>query len=100
MRRLAPDAEVYSDGLGAFRAVIDLDHAHTVIQAGGGQAGTGADGARWVHEVGRASCSVRVRQSVSIPVVAVSLPTNQRSVCYSLSAHTRQTIAGRRGSPK
>src|SRR3546814_11536526 len=34
MRRLAPDAEVYSDGLGDFRAVIDLEHAHTVIQAG------------------------------------------------------------------
>src|SRR3546814_13097820 len=27
MRRLAPDAAVYSHGLGAFRAVIDLDHA-------------------------------------------------------------------------
>src|SRR3546814_2946384 len=51
MRRLAPDAEVYSDGLGAFRAVIDLDHAHTVIQAGGGKAGTEADGARWVNVV-------------------------------------------------
>src|SRR3546814_2408051 len=51
MRRLAPDAEVYSDGLGAFRAVIDLDHAHTVIQAGGGKAGAEADGARWVNVV-------------------------------------------------
>lgn len=51
LRRLAPDAEVYSDGLGAFRAVVDLDHAHTVIQAGGGKAGTEVDGARWVNVV-------------------------------------------------
>ena len=50
-RRLAPAAEVYSDGLGAFRAVVDLDHAHTVIDAGGGRAATEADGARWVNIV-------------------------------------------------
>lgn len=34
-RRLAADAEVYSDGLGCFRRVIDLDHAHTVLETGG-----------------------------------------------------------------
>ncbi len=50
-RRLAPDAEVYSDGLGAFRAVVPLGHAHTVIEAGGGRAATEAEGARWANIV-------------------------------------------------
>jgi len=50
-RRLNPMAEVYSDGLGAFRAAVDLDHAHTVIDAGGGRAATEVDGARWVNIV-------------------------------------------------
>ena len=48
-RRLAADAEVYSDGLGCFRRVIDLDHAHTVLETGGGRAATEARGARWVN---------------------------------------------------
>lgn len=48
-RRLAPDAEVYSDGLGCFRRVADLDHAHTVLAVGGGRAATEARGARWVN---------------------------------------------------
>ena len=46
-RRLHPEAEVFSDGLGAFRAVVPLNHAHTVIDAGGGRHATEADGARW-----------------------------------------------------
>lgn len=50
-RRLQADAEVFSDGLGAFRAVVPLDHAHTVIDAGGGRKATEADGARWVNIV-------------------------------------------------
>jgi len=50
IRRLAPGAEVYSDGLGAFRAVAQR-HAHTVIQAPPGKAGTEVDGARWVNVV-------------------------------------------------
>jgi hypothetical protein len=50
-RRLDAGAEVYSDGLGAFRAAIDLGHAHTVIEAGGGRASTEIDGARWVKVV-------------------------------------------------
>jgi ribosomal protein L37AE/L43A len=50
-RRLTPDAEVYSDGLGGFRAVVDCDHAHTVIDAGGGRAATEVAGARWVNIV-------------------------------------------------
>lgn len=50
-RRLAADAEVYSDGLGAFRAVVALGHAHTVIDAGGGRGATQAEGARWVNTV-------------------------------------------------
>jgi ribosomal protein L37AE/L43A len=49
-RRLAPGAEVYSDGLAAFRAVA-AQHAHTVIQAPPGKAGTDVDGARWVNVV-------------------------------------------------
>ena len=32
-RRLAPEAEVYTDGLSAFRRFADAGHAHTVIQA-------------------------------------------------------------------
>lgn len=50
-RRLHPEAEVYSDGLGAFRAVVALNHAHTVIDAGGGRKATEVDGARWVNIV-------------------------------------------------
>ena len=48
-RRLAPDAEVYSDGLACFRRVVDLDHAHTVLETGGGRAATEVRGARWVN---------------------------------------------------
>ena len=36
-RRLAPDAEVFSDGLGCSRCVIDLDHAHTVLTTDSGR---------------------------------------------------------------
>lgn len=50
-RRLAPDAEVFSDGLGCFRRVIDLGHAHTVLETGGGRAATEAKGARWANVV-------------------------------------------------
>lgn len=50
-RRLHPDAEVFSDGLGAFRAAHEGDHAHTVIEAGGGRAACEAEGARWVNIV-------------------------------------------------
>lgn len=50
-QRLQPDTEVYSDGLGAFRAAIDQGHAHTVIDAGGGRAAAQAEGARWVNTV-------------------------------------------------
>lgn len=35
-RRLAPDAEVFTDGLGAFRRFTDAGHAHTVIETEGG----------------------------------------------------------------
>jgi len=50
-RRLAPDAEVYSDGLACFARVVDLEHAHTVLDAGGGRAATEVRGARWVNVV-------------------------------------------------
>ena len=50
-QHLEPDTEVYSDGLGAFRAATDQGHAHTVIDAGGGRAATRAKGARWVNTV-------------------------------------------------
>ena len=50
-RRLAPAAELYSDGLGAFRAVVALGHPHTVIEAGGGRKACEAEGARWVNIV-------------------------------------------------
>lgn len=48
---LHPEAEVYSDGLGAFRAAIDLGHAHTVIEAPSPRAATEEPGARWVNIV-------------------------------------------------
>ena len=48
-RRLAPDAETYTDGLGAFRRFVDTGHAHTVLETGGGRAATEARGARWVN---------------------------------------------------
>lgn len=51
MRRLAPDAEVYSDGLFCFRRFADAGHAHTVLDTGGGRAATEARGARWVNIV-------------------------------------------------
>lgn len=48
---LGDEAEVYSDGLGAFRAAIDRGHAHTVIVSAGGKAGTEVPGARWNNVV-------------------------------------------------
>ena len=50
-RRLQPDAEVYSDGLGAFTAVVELDHPHTVIQCETPRQACETDGARWVNVV-------------------------------------------------
>lgn len=50
-RRLAPDAEVYSDGLGCFRRFVDLNHAHSVLATEGGRAATEVRGARWVNVV-------------------------------------------------
>lgn len=49
-RRLEPECDVYSDGLGAFRAVVDLGHAHTVIQSSG-RAATEQANSRWVNIV-------------------------------------------------
>jgi hypothetical protein len=48
-RRLAPEAEVFSDGLSAFRRFVDTDHAHTVLETEGGRAATEVRGARWVN---------------------------------------------------
>jgi len=48
-RRLAPEAEVFSDGLGAFRRFETTGHAHTVLVSEGGRAATEIDGARWVN---------------------------------------------------
>lgn len=50
-RRLHPDAEVYTDGLFAFRRFIDAGHAQTVLETGGGRAATEVRGARWVNIV-------------------------------------------------
>lgn len=50
-RRLALDAEVFSDGLGCFRRFVELDHAHTVLEKEGGRAATEVKGARWVNVV-------------------------------------------------
>jgi hypothetical protein len=50
-RRLAADVEVFSDGPGCFRRVVELDHAHTVLVADGGRAAAEVKGARWVNVV-------------------------------------------------
>lgn len=50
-RHLRPGTDVYSDGLGAFRAVIEHGHALTVIESEGGRAATEAKSARWVNIV-------------------------------------------------
>ena len=50
-RRLQPGAEVYSDGLGAFSAVVDLHHPHTVIQCASPRQACETKGARWVNVV-------------------------------------------------
>ena len=48
-RHLAPDAEVFSDGLFCFRRFADAGHAHTVLETGGGRAACEVNGARWVN---------------------------------------------------
>lgn len=50
-RRLAPEAEAFSDGLGAFRRFVATGHAHTVLETEGGRAATEVQGARWVNIV-------------------------------------------------
>lgn len=50
-RRLALDAEVFTDGLGVFGRFADEGHAHSVIRTAGGRAATQARGARWVNVV-------------------------------------------------
>jgi hypothetical protein len=49
-RRLLPESDVYRDGLGAFRAVVDLGHAHTVIETNG-RAATEQTHSRWMNVV-------------------------------------------------
>ncbi len=48
-RHLAPDAEVFSDGLHGFRRVADAGHAHTVLETAGERAACVVRGARWVN---------------------------------------------------
>jgi hypothetical protein len=48
---LRPPTDVFSDGLGAFRAVIDAGHAHTVVESAGGRAATEAGGMRWLNTI-------------------------------------------------
>ena len=50
-RRLAAGAEVFSDGLGAFRRFAATGHPHTVLETEGGRAATEVQGARWVNVV-------------------------------------------------
>jgi transposase-like protein len=48
-RRLAPQCEVYTDGLACFRRLEEAGHAHTTLDTGGGRAATQVRGARWVN---------------------------------------------------
>ncbi len=50
-RRLAPECEVYTDGLACFRRLEDGGYAHTTLDTGGGRAPTDAADARWVTVV-------------------------------------------------
>lgn len=50
-RRLAPECEVYTDGLACFRRLEDAGHAHTTLETAGGRAATEAAAARWVNVV-------------------------------------------------
>ncbi|AOY65968.1 IS1595-like element IS1595 family transposase [Xanthomonas euvesicatoria pv. euvesicatoria] len=50
-RRLAPECEVYTDGLACFRRLEDAGHAHTTLDTGGGRAATETAGARWLNVV-------------------------------------------------
>jgi len=50
-RRLQPGAEIYSDGLGAFSAVIDLGHPQSIIKCETPRQTCEAKGARWVNIV-------------------------------------------------
>ncbi len=67
-QRLHPGADVYSDGLGAFRA-LEAEHAHTVIE-GSGRSRCEAENARWVNVVlsnpkafaGRCLSRLQIRQ--------------------------------------
>lgn len=47
-RRLAPQCEVYSDGLACFRRLEEAGHAHTTLVTGGGRAATEVPAARWL----------------------------------------------------
>lgn len=48
-RRLEGEVDVYSDGLMAFATVIELGHAHTVIQGGTIRERCETESARWVN---------------------------------------------------
>ena len=48
-RRLAPECEVYTDGLACFRRIEEAGHAHTTLETGGGRAATEAPAARWLN---------------------------------------------------
>lgn len=50
-RRLAPEAEAFTDGLSCFRRIADAGHPHTTLETGGGRAATEVRGARWVNVV-------------------------------------------------
>lgn len=50
-RRLAPEAEVYSDGLACFARSVDTGHAHSVLVTESGRAACEVRGARWVNVV-------------------------------------------------
>lgn len=50
-RRIAPDAEVLSDGPSCFCRFVKLNHTHTVLETERGCAATGVKDARWVNTV-------------------------------------------------
>jgi ribosomal protein L37AE/L43A len=90
-RRLAPDAEVFTDGLWAFRRFADAGHAHTVLETQGGRAATEVRGARWVNVVlGNVKRAISGRYHAIRQAIGSIVPRETL-----IDAQTRQQIGDR-----
>ena len=78
-RHLAPDAEVFSDGLFCFRRFADTGHAHTVLETSGDRAACEVKGARSVNVVTEQRQTRHQRQLPRDPAGQVRAPLPGRS---------------------